>query len=138
MAFSPLDFLAAIITAFLSAYGRRFDRLAIDAAGAGRRLLALLFPHLFASGIQEPLPSAIVLPLAGIAEDGTLGKQVVRQQFPLAACFVLIAQRIDHFPHIDLPWPASMLGRRNQSPKPGPLVVCQIRFVWLTHTCSLV
>ena len=62
-----------------------FDGLAIEAAGAGLRLLAGPFPDLPSQGIVDRLPQAATPPAMEIAADRPLGGEVMGQRMPCAA-----------------------------------------------------
>ena len=92
MPFSPLDFLAAIVAACGTAYFCRLDRLAIEARRTGRGLASRWVPHPDAQCVDHPRPGAIIAPPGKVLVHRALGKQIVGQEFPLAAGSVLIQQ----------------------------------------------
>jgi hypothetical protein len=75
-----------------------------------------------------------------------LGQQIMRQHLPLAATAVQGAQRIQDFPHVDLPRAPSsgvLFGGWDHRSHEGPWLVCQIRgifspqLIFLYHACAL-
>ena len=65
MAFAPFDLFAAIVTT-LPAQLRGLDALAIQTAGGGVFVVALLLAHLGTQGVVEALPVPAVTPLVEI------------------------------------------------------------------------
>src|SRR5262249_46782987 len=68
----------------LAALGGR-DRLAVDAPGRRRPLLALRPPDLLPERVVDQLQGAVVPPLVEVPPDGGLGREVLGQESPLAA-----------------------------------------------------
>src|SRR5919198_307419 len=70
----------------------------------------------------------------------TLGQQIVRQHIPLAATAVQVEQRIQDFPHVDLPRAPSswvLLGGWDQWFHNRPWLIRQIRWILLPYLTSL-
>src|SRR5258708_7358559 len=102
MPLAPVDFLAAILPALRPSSLGGLDRLALDARGTGGGLAPGFQTSPLAQG-RPASPMSIVTPLGKIVIDGTLGQHIMRQQIPWAATSVQGEQRIQDFPHVDLP-----------------------------------
>src|SRR5437764_4875071 len=111
MTLAAADLLVAVV-AFGPADLAGLDTLGVDGSGAGRLFPALGLANLHPQGIDEPLPSAVLLPGDEVIPHRALFQQIVRQHVPLATRSRLVEQGVDHLAHIHLPWPASRLGRR--------------------------
>src|SRR5215831_14565551 len=113
MTLATSDLLVAVIAARASHF-TGLDRLRVDDSGAGSFVSALGFADLAPQGIDQLLPGALLLPGDEVVPDGALGKQIMRQEIPLAARAGLVEQGVDYLAEINLAWPASRLGRRKQ------------------------
>src|SRR5262245_19580415 len=146
MPLAPFDFLAPVIPALRASHLGSLDRLTVDAHDTGRGCTPSSPTRPLAQHLDQLGPGPIVAPLHKIIIDGTLGQQIVRQHIPLAATAVQVEQRIQDFPHVDLPrapssWAA--LGRWEQRCHDCPLLIRQIGWVLLSyltflyHRCAL-
>src|SRR5207245_2774464 len=137
---APCDFLAAIIPALRAPDLGGLDRLTIDACGTGGRLAPRFPTRAFAQGLDHLGPCPVVAPLGKVVIDRALGEQIMRQHVPLAPAPVEIENRIEDFPHVDLTRAPSawvLLGRRDQRFHDGPLLVREIRWIYLSRTTFL-
>src|SRR5215472_2635805 len=103
MPLAPFHFLAAIIPALGAPHLGGLDRLAIDACGTGGRLTPRVPARTFAQGLDHLGPCPITAPLGKVVIDSAFGQQIMRQHVPLAPAPVEIENRIEDFPHVDLP-----------------------------------
>jgi hypothetical protein len=129
--YNPKDVARVVIAPLLSDFGR-LDRLAVDAPGAGAGLATVGDPHLLAQGVEDLLPGAVIPPLGEIVVDGALGREVVREHVPLAAAAVLVEDRVEHLPHLDLTGPPHAVDG-DQGLDDLPLLVGQVGGIGLTH-----
>src|SRR6266436_3180677 len=146
MPLAAFDVLAPIIPALRASPLGGLARLTLDAGSTGGRLTPCGHTNPLAQGPDQLRPCPIVTPLGKIVIDGTLGQHIMRQHIPLAATAVQGEQRIQDFPHVDLPRAPSswaLLGRGDHRSHDGPLLVRQIRgifspwLIFLYHVCAL-
>jgi hypothetical protein len=146
MALSALHALAAVIPTLKPPDLGGLERLTLDAERARRGLTAGGHTRLFASRRDPLAPSAVVTPLGKVIIGSTVGEQIVRQPIPLTPTAMEIPNGVEDFAQVDLAWaPSSLawLGRRKQGFYAGPLLVRQIRWIFLSrlvffeHRCAL-
>src|SRR4029434_4822132 len=146
MPLAAIDFLATIIPALGASHLRRLDRLAIDAHRTRGGFTPRCHAGAFAQGFDYLGPGSIGTPLGKVVIDGTLGQQIVWQHIPLAATTVQVKQRIQDFPHVDLPRAPSsggLFGGWDQRSHDSPLRVRQLRgifsprLIFVYHVCAL-
>src|SRR6266446_8802016 len=140
MPLATFDFLAPIIPALRASHLGGLDRLTIDTGSTGGRLAPCGHTNPLAQGPDQLRPCPIVTPLGKIVIDGTLGQHIMRQQIPLAATAVQGEQRLQDFPHVDLPrTPSSwvLFGGWDHRSHDGPLLVRQIRGIGLPRMTIL-
>src|SRR3989442_8451083 len=140
MPLAAFDFLAPIIPALRASHRGGLDRLTLDAGSTGGRLAPCGHTNPLAQGPDQRRPCPIVTPLGKIVIDGTLGQHIMRQQIPLAATAVQVEQRMQDFPHVDLPrTPSSwvLFGGWDHRSHDGPLLVRQIRGIALPRMTIL-
>src|SRR6266852_1314940 len=140
MPLAPVDFLAAIIPALGAPDLGGLDRLAIDARGTRGGLTPRFPARAFAQGLDHLGPCPVVAPLGKVVIDSAFGQQIMRQHVPLTPTPVEIENRIEDFPHVDLTRAPSawvLLGRRDHRFHDGPLLVCEIRRIYLSRTTFL-
>src|SRR5262249_21898350 len=101
------------------------DRLAVDAAGAGRPPPPLLEPDQLAQGVVDLLQGAVVTPFVEVAPDGGLGREVLGQVTPLAAGAQKVEDRVHHVTQGRLTRSAARVDR-DQRLDQGPLLVAHI------------
>src|SRR5207247_6911747 len=122
---AALDLLAAVV-ARLPAGATALDRLAVEVGGARRALAAGLLARLVAQGVVDPLPGAVLAPLAEVVVGGGPGAVVLGQGAPLAAGAVDVEDGVHDVVEVDLAGPPARLGRREQGLKEGKLLVGQV------------
>ena len=125
------DLLAPVVAPVVGDLGR-LDRLAVDAPGAGARLLADGHAHHPTQGVHDLLPGAVAAPLVVVVVHRTPGRQVVGEHVPLAAAAVEVENGVEHLPHLDLAGTADGVDG-NQGLDDFPLLVSQVGGVGLTH-----
>src|SRR5262245_27451250 len=140
MPLAPFDFLAPVIPTLRAAYLGGLDRCAIDSDGARRGLAPRLHAGLLTQCLDHFCPCPIVAPLGTVVIDGAFGQQIMGQHIPLAATPVEIEQCIEYLPHVHrtrAPSPVALLGGWNQRCQYRPLLVRQIRRVFLSMQYSV-
>src|SRR5579885_770865 len=111
MAFAAGELLGPVVPMRAAAPGR-FDRLASDDRGTGRRLSPDLPPQPFAPRGVNLLPRAVQAPFAEIGRDRGPGAVITRQQAPLAAAAQHMEDAVEDHTHVDGAWVPTRLGGR--------------------------
>jgi len=132
MPLAALDLLAAVV-AHRPAHLGAFDRLAVDAGGAGRLLTAFLRANLTPESVDEFLPRAVLLPGDEVIPDGAFGEKVVGQIVPLTAGSRLVLDRVDNLAKVHLPRAARCLAGGQDILDQIPLLVRQVGSVQFSH-----
>src|SRR5262245_36452789 len=93
---AALDLLA-VVEAVLSALRRGLDRLAVGGTGARAGVATGGRADLLAQRLVEALPGAVGAPAAVPGVDGAPGREIVRQQAPLAAGADQVEDAVEDF-----------------------------------------
>src|SRR5262249_30438937 len=125
MPLPPLDPLAAVVAVRAADLGG-LDRLAVDAAGTGRRLPTRFAADLHPQGIVEGPPGPVGGPADEVVIDGPPAREVVRQGPPGAAVAVTVEDRIKDVPEVGLAGPPQVRGGREQRLEDVPLGIGQV------------
>src|SRR5438128_8110371 len=132
MALAPLDAFAGVNPARAAAFGRR-HALAVDNAGAGCEVSALLVAGPSDQPGIDPVPGAVVAPAIEIALHRRARGKVTRQRAPLTPGPQQIEDGVDDRAQVALARPPeptrSRQQRRNLRPLPRPRVACIAQLV---------
>src|SRR5262249_17340709 len=104
----------------------RLDTLAVNDRHAGAGLPTGLAADLVAQGIVEPLPGAVVAPLAEVVVAGTPGGKVLGHHPPGAAAPDDVQDAVKDLPQVHRAGSPAGLGRREQPLELLPLVAGEI------------
>src|SRR5262249_56162879 len=107
----PRGFFAAV-GAGRPAAAAPLDRLAVQVGGARGPLAAGLLADAVAQGVVDPVPGAVLAPLAEVVVGGGPGRVDLGQGAPLAAGAVDVQDGVHDFVGGDFPRSAAGLGRR--------------------------
>ena len=120
---AALDLLATIITALLSTYASRLDRLGIHYASGRLRVSLQADPKAFAERSIDPLPSAVDTPFPEVPVNGGPSREVVRQQAPLAAASQDVEDGVQDLTKVVSPRPSQPFGCGHVGLDVGPFGV---------------
>lgn len=128
MPFRTIDLLARIIAPHTSKRGR-LDTLAIEATGGRMLVPAGTPPHLGPQRVVDPLPDAILTPVAKVGVDALPFRILLRQHPPLDATHRHVQDAVDNLPHVQAAGSSARFRRRNHFLDNVPLAVSQIAWV---------
>ena len=140
MPLASFDFLAPIIPARGASHLGGLDRLPLDAGGTGCGLAPRCHAGTCTQGLHHLGPRPVVAPLGKVVRGGALGQSIVREHIPLTAAPIQGENCIEHFPHVHrarVPSSLVLLGGWDQRFHDGPLLVRQIRGIFLSRTVLL-
>jgi len=137
MPFATFDLFATVVAAH-PAHRGGLDTLAIQTAGSWVLMPASTPTYCGTQAIVDTLPGAIITPNPEVMLDAFPLRVVRGQHAPLGATNQNIQNGIDDLAHLQVAWPTTQFGGRDQVFDIIPLAVGQIGRVCLcVHTPSL-